>query len=156
MQANYPATEIVLAYTVLGSFIGGVIVSLSGIIEQLIQHGINGQTLDMIGSIFLVGFYGIPFGFLPAFLTGLCIIYKRYYFNTLQVYIKIFSIGFIVSLIFYIMVTLLLIIFSSSGNSSDIAEILDLTNWLLALVGGLSSVIVGFLCLPKSYDKNTI
>ncbi|WP_434352829.1 hypothetical protein VH441_06385 [Psychrobacter sp. HD31] len=156
MQKNYPTAKIMLMYTFLGSYIGGMIVCFYIFIESFIQQGINEQNIDILGGLFLVGFLGILFGFMPALLTALWIVYKRYYRNTFQVYLKIFSIGFIVSLIFYILAVLLFIIISSDENGYDMAALFDLNYGKLSLIGGLSSVVVGRLCLPTRYDSNSI
>lgn len=141
---NYPTGKILTCYALFGGLMGGALFCIgTGLflgIEQLTNHTFRtdltafkdvgiGFTVIMLASWLL--------GLIPAFFTGF-ILAKTF---TKQQIIKPFFIGAILSFLFFFLIFGLL--------ASDVLR--GLTSGLIfALIGGLSSVIVGKFVLPKS------
>lgn len=156
---SYPTKKVILTYSLLGGLVGGLIYSLAVgsvlLVEQVLHQSFKTDTTAFMDVLF--GFAGILMvsfivGFIPALLTGISIAIKKIRLIKKLAYLRLALIGFLATV--PISTVLILLIAMWSNGLSRLTPSLITENILTILVvssiGGLSSVIVGKLVLPKS------
>lgn len=133
-EIKYPRLMVFLIYTQFGGSIGAFLTVVVGFVYLFFMEltSILFQDLGMGAFIFsylIVGFLvfviaGIV-GAIPAILTGAYIALSQIYLRNIWSYLHIFMAGYLFSFLIF-------------------------REWLLGLVGGLSSVIIGYVVVPKS------
>ena len=154
MTAKYPTGKVLTCYALFGGGIGGLI-HLIGVMlfpknetisRQSWQHG--GLSNFFLAMLVAIAF-GTLFGFIPSILTSIIIVLRKIVLSSVWQYFKLFLIGCFVT--FFISVI-------AFHDINRLFTSNTLVTWLgilvfnsrLAMVGGLSSVIIGKLALPKS------
>lgn len=169
----YPSQYVFCSYTIFGGTVGGALVGIgSAMIDILFSNGSSSIFITMIVIVLCIAL-GFIIGLVPAMLTAWLIIRRKIILNRLTDYLKIFAIGFIVtSLCFLVFITFFYLksyfvaylnaYFNRLSyphfvvNTTDIIMALKMS-WLIGLIGGISSVIVGKWRLPKlSASKRSI
>ena len=154
MTAKYPTGKVLTCYALFGGGIGGLIhllgVMLFPINETISRHswqhvGLNNFFLAMLGAIA----FGTLFGFIPSIVTSIIIVLRKIVLSSVWQYFRLFVIGCFVTFFIFVI---------AFHDINRLVTSNTLVTWLgilvfngrLAIVGGLSSVIVGKLVLPKS------
>lgn len=137
-KSNYPRLMVLLMYTQYGGSIGGFLLVIAGFIYLFIEenNSIFFQYIDLgsfIISYLIIGFLvflaaGI-IGAIPAILTGAYIALFKIYLRSVWHYIHIFIVGFLFSSLIF-------------------------REWWIGLIGGISSIIIGYVVVPKSEKDN--
>lgn len=152
MTNNYPNAKILLAYTIVGSLIGSLLYLLLWLGDEIFSSisYLRLPNLDIKnGNIYFIFFiYGVVAmaGAIPAFITGGIITMSKIRTNSHWDYLKIFTIGFIVTLILVYVLTIVVSFYIPPitklllGNQNKV---------FLTLSGALSAVIIGKWILPK-------
>lgn len=151
MTATYPTGKVLTCYALFGGGIGGLI-HLMGVMlfpmKETIswqQGGLNNFFLAMLAAIA----FGTLFGFIPSILTSIIIVLRKIVLSSVWQYFRLFVIGcFVTFFIFVIAFHDINRLFTSNTLVTWLGILVF--NGRLAIVGGLSSVIVGKLVLPKS------
>ena len=150
MTATYPTGKVLTCYALFGGGIGGLIhligVMLFPMKETISwqQGGLNNFFLAMLAAIA----FGTLFGFIPSILTSIIIVLRKIVLSSVWQYFRLFVIGcFVTFFIFVIAFHDINRLFTSNTLVTWLG--IQLFNGRLAIVGGLSSVIVGKLVLPK-------
>ena len=154
MTAKYPTGKVLTYYALFGGGIGGLIhligVMLFPMNETISRHswqhvGLNNFYLAMLGAIA----FGTLFGFIPSIVTSIIIVLRKIVLSSVWQYFRLFVIGcFVTFFIFVIAFHDIDRLFTSNTLVTWLGILVF--NGRLAIVGGLSSVIVGKLVLPKS------
>lgn len=151
MTATYPTGKVLTYYALFGGGIGGLIhligVMLFPMNETISwQHvGLNNFFLTMLATIA----FGTLFGFIPSIVTSIIIVLRKIVLSSVWQYFRLFLIGcFVTFFIFVIAFHDINRLFTSNTLVTWLGILVF--NGRLAIVGGLSSVIVGKLVLPKS------
>lgn len=156
----YPKEKVILLFILLGGAVGGfVFLLLTKLWELLISIlGNSSSTIDYFQSfIFSFGliplflFFGTLFGFIPALLTAIYLSIKEFIIIEAKDYGFLFLIG---SLSVLFSITILIIITDPNPFIFDFND--TIITILLAVIGGISSMICGKLFLPKlpkNFDK---
>ena len=151
MTATYPTGKVLTCYALFGGGIGGLIhligVMLFPMKETISwqQGGLNNFFLAMLAAIA----FGTLFGFIPSILTSIIIVLRKIVLSSVWQYFRLFVIGcFVTFFIFVIAFHDINRLFTSNTLVTWLGILVF--NGRLAIVGGLSSVIVGKLVLPKS------
>ena len=155
MTATYPTGKVLTCYTLFDGGISGLIhligVMLFPMNETISRHswqhvGLNNFFLAMLGAIA----FGTLFGFIPSIVTSIIIVLRKIVLSSVWQYFRLFVIGcFVTFFIFVIGFHDINRLFTSNTLGTWLG-ILVFNGGRLAIVGGLSSVIVGKLVLPKS------
>ena len=150
MTAKYPTGKVLTYYALFGGGIGGLIhligVMLFPMKETISwqQGGLNNFFLAMLAAIA----FGTLFGFIPSILTSIIIVLRKIVLSSVWQYFRLFVIGcFVTFFIFVIAFHDINRLFTSNTLVTWLGILVF--NGRLAIVGGLSSVIVGKLVLPK-------
>ena len=150
MTAKYPTGKVLTCYALFGGGIGGLIhligVMLFPMKETISwqQGGLNNFFLAMLAAIA----FGTLFGFIPSILTSIIIVLRKIVLSSVWQYFRLFVIGcFVTFFIFVIAFHDINRLFTSNTLVTWLGILVF--NGRLAIVGGLSSVIVGKLVLPK-------
>ena len=150
MTATYPTGKVLTCYALFGGGIGGLIhligVMLFPMKETISwqQGGLNNFFLAMLAAIA----FGTLFGFIPSILTSIIIVLRKIVLSSVWQYFRLFVIGcFVTFFIFVIAFHDINRLFTSNTLVTWLGILVF--NGRLAIVGGLSSVIVGKLVLPK-------
>lgn len=142
MDVTYPTKKVILAYSLLGGAVGGI---LLGFYITFIAYpsytNLDETVINFLFGIFFYAFYGAFFGLIPAMMTGWFVANRKIYLDDKANFFKIFVIGFIVSGFFTAVMTVVFLY-------------KEIFNWIKYIfifgsIGGLSSLIVGTLILPK-------
>lgn len=151
MTATYPTGKVLTCYALFGGGIGGLIhligVMLFPMKETISwqQGGLNNFFLAMLAAIA----FGTLFGFIPSILTSIIIVLRKIVLSSVWQYFRLFVIGcFVTFFIFVIAFHDINRLFTSNTLVTWLGILVF--NGRLAIVGGLTSVIVGKLVLPKS------
>lgn len=142
-ENTYPTIKIIAWFSILGGAVGGFFVDLMMAINDYpIFHNFDKSFIDFLFGIFFYSFYGIFAELIPTFLTGLIIAKSQVYLSSNAQLGKIFMIGFFVTGILTAIVTLPFLF----------KEIIHWVKYMICfgVIGGLSSLIVGNLILPKN------
>lgn len=143
---EYPKNKIFLSYMLLGSLIGSLLTTsiIAIYLKSMDYHSepFIDIILKIMGFTLFFGLIGVVVGIIPASITGLLIIKQKIYKNHWYDYIKLGLIGFLVSFSFYLAI---FFIFDIGGF-----RIIDSTS--ISIVGAISSIITGYLVLPKSLN----
>lgn len=145
----YPKSKVIFGFGLTGGAIGGFFVALANIFLRLVDYA-NDQRLFyeflemIVFSLTILPLFGILVGGIPAFLTGVYLTYIRFNLNLDKKthYVQLFLIGTIITFVVYT-----IFIVSTGYFSIRLKDIVD--NLQFSIVGGLSSVVCGFLFLPK-------
>lgn len=151
----YPKIKVIFGFGLCGGIIGVIMFGcihfmIETTYEQTINHishnGMINSFLKLPFYIFGFAFLGSGVGGIPAFLTGIYLSFKNFIFIDKKGYIKIFTIGFLITAIF----ALLIVVFGNQQPNMQIT-IWDLfiMPFPLAIIGGISAMICGKLFLPK-------
>ena len=156
---NYPTGKVIVAYSLLGGIVGGLIVVLimgsALLFEQLQHHNFKTDMTAFVDLLF--GFAGILMvsffvGLLPALFASLAITAKRIRLVNKFAYFQIALSGFLATL--PVCSILIGFMVAWSNGSSDISLTDVFKNLLTVLefcgIGALSSLIVGKFVLPKT------
>lgn len=148
-NGKYPHTKVILAFLFYGGAVGGIVVAtVSVVLLPMIIFAIMG---------------GIILGTVPSVMTGIVLAYKKVCLVTRQDYFYVFLVGYITTFIYMIMPT---DIFSESARGYGLYReyksvglmtylfAIILANMIYALIGGVSAMIVGHYCLPKSKNNH--
>lgn len=133
-KAKYPRLMVFLVYSQFGGSIGAFLTIIGGFVYFFFEE-YNSVFFQDVGllifilSYIVVGFIFFLFagivGAIPAILTGAYIALSKIYLRNIWSYLHIFMVGYLSSLLIF-------------------------REWWLGLVGGISSVIVGYVIVPKS------
>lgn len=151
----YPSSSVRWGYSLLGGATGGAIV---GMILGLLSifDGLN------VAAIILVTIFSIIFGFvlglLPAIITGLWIAKENIQINDAKDYLRIFFIGFSVSSIYALLALLVVFGFSLDRLTLDVANLFKGLEFIAGMgwIGGMSSIVLGKLVVPKVSIQNSL
>lgn len=158
MTNTYPTAKILLAYTLVGSLIGSLLYLLLWLGDEIFSsiRYLRLPDIDIkMGNIYFMFFiYGIVAmaGAIPAFITGSIITMSKIRISSYWDYLKIFIIGFIVTLILVYVLTIVV-----SSYIPPITKLLlgNQNTVFLTLSGVLSVVIIGKWILPKRVQTDT-
>ncbi len=135
---KYPTAKVILGYTLLGGFMGGllfvVMALISSAIGNLLLGGFSFNELVVKGLVFFI-IIAVIMGAIPAFLAGLIISLFKIRLYGFKEVIKCFFVGFLTSSVFFMWL-------------GDYMSII-----VYGIIGGVSSVILAFLLLPKRLEK---
>lgn len=143
---DYPFSKVVCFYPLIGGLIGGL---LMGVFAMSGEGNLDrwSKFFDYLGGILFIAFFGIFVGLIPAGITGFIVGKLALYKDKLIHYPIMFVVGFIISAI-YIFIWLLI----NTGTNLNISESFIMMG-VIGLVGGMSSMITGFILLPKQSDS---
>ena len=142
---KYPTAKVILGYTLLGGLAGSVILIIIAQVAALFKD----DSLLSLGEIksFII-LVGVMMGTIPALITGTLLALTKTYLNKIKDGIKCLVVGFLVTAVL-----------SMAGfflDSSVLWEFLwdsVMDIGVLSGVGGLSSLILAVLLLPKRLEK---
>lgn len=143
----YPKSKVIFGFGLTGGAIGGFFVALANIFLRSVDYT-NDQRLlyefleMIVFSLTILPLFGILVGGIPAFLTGICLACLQFSIGKKTHYVQLFLTGMIITFIVYG-----IFIVSTGYFSIGLKDIVD--NLQFSIVGGLSSVVCGFLFLPK-------
>lgn len=147
---TYPTKRVLLSYALLGGLVGGLLfcigtgfyLGFEQLTEQTFRTDLRALK-DLIVGFLMIMVACWLVGLVPAFLTGLVLSETRTHWQI----VKPFMIGAIITF------TLVFLVYTF-GFSNPLNQDMILGNLtfsaLLAVIGGLSSVIVGKFILPKA------
>ncbi len=148
-EASYPTNFVGWSYSLLGGATGGLIVGMLFIINMQSIEAFIWVTL-----IFVM--FGSMLGLIPAVITGIWIAKNKISIKFFEDYNRLFNIGFLISSIYAALVTTITSIYMlyysdniSFGNVVTGLLIILLVAAGIGLLGGLSSMLLGKLILPK-------
>lgn len=149
MNPDYPANRIFVIYGLFGSLIGIFFTSLFSNLgfDPLVgyrNHAEFSLYNLIIGTIgmWLIGGWWV--GLLPALITAFIIIIKLIVIKNFSSYIKIFAIGFLVTMLFFIKIP-----FIGDFDTTTDFFMNELEKLAFNSCGGFSAVICGFFSLPR-------
>lgn len=135
----YPKAKVILGFGIIGTLIGTLLLMIPIFFGVVLDNGISFNQSDVIESLYFLGFFmvvGAMFGCVPAFLTGIILALKEYSICRLLDYCWVFLLGAVLSF---------------GGFILMMRELYEV--WvIIALLGGISSMICGKLFLPKLSD----
>lgn len=137
---NYPNRKVIAGYTLLGGLTGSGILA---ILVQAIEITKAGYLIPLTEVIIFI-FFGTIVGTVPAVITGIIISLTKTYLNNIKDVIKCFLLGFLVTFVCYYLP--MAVIFLGFTDWSLFFEPMFMS---LLVVGGVSSVVLAFLFLPK-------
>ncbi|WP_066801990.1 hypothetical protein [Moraxella oblonga] len=142
---KYPIFKVTFLYTLIGGFIGGILLAISIFMGEL--DGIS-EIFEFIGSVIGFGLLGILFGGIPAGLTGYAISRFNLYKNIKKHYPIMALIGFILSAIYVVPLFALI-----DGIKSDEWNTVFTFMGAFGIIGAISAIITGFIVLPKYLNR---
>ncbi|UNU74180.1 hypothetical protein LU293_04620 [Moraxella nasovis] len=143
---HYPTAKIIILYPLLGGVVGGVL-SLPYFLFNLTVNTQDGYFLVIFEMIFLVLIFSFVVGLLPALLAGIMMVIFKIHVGNFKSYFKAFVIGFVAVVLAYLGLMLLTVL--SGADWSDWSAKKEVTTLWFALLGGLSSVVLARLFVPK-------
>lgn len=137
----YPSKDIFWGYTIFGGVIGGALIGFA--------FGVWNGFLFMLLSILICSMIGFAVGFIPALLTGFFI--SKYELRSERLFdlIKIFAIGSLMTSLYMLLIVLVLRDGSGSNTILKLFNFWRNTIIWIGLVGGVSSVIMAKLVIPR-------
>lgn len=150
---NYPTGKVISTYALLGGLVGGVLFLVGGGLYMLFeQGGLDGIDTSSRGiggaliGIIVILISSWLFGLIPAWATGLFLAKTRTHWQIT----KPFCVGAVLSFVItFVLVTVFSLVADEEFELKAILETLK-NSLIFALLGGLSSIIVGKLVLPKT------
>lgn len=140
---KYPTVKVILGYALLGGIVGGFPL-LPFIILSILEDLSNIRVLFGLVFPFVVGF-------IPALITGIVLAYFKIAIKNKIDYFKPFWIGFGVTYLCFASIPIVWMFFGDINNEALLYLIWNLAGYLLlALIGGVSSVILAKFLLPKN------
>lgn len=136
---HYPTIKVTILYSLLGGFVGGFLFAMMAVSTSDFD-----QTSNIL--LFIIAM-GTIIGFIPAILTGFILSKLSAVKNQFADYGLMFMVGGVILMLFSLCVSFILSGFDGMGFLFVIA-------FFMALLGGISSVIVGSLVLPKSLIRS--
>lgn len=139
---NYPTGKVVSLYALLGGAFGGFLIGIFLMVIKFPRYtGMDETFGGLLLGLFLFALYGAFLGLIPAITTGLFIANRKIYLDDKANFFKVFMIGFMVSGFLTAVMTLPFLY----------REIFSWLKYIFIFgsIGGLSSLIVGTLILPK-------
>lgn len=140
---DYPFSKVVCFYPLIGGLIGGLLMGIFAMGGELDRWS---ELFEYLGGVLFIAFFGIIVGLIPASITGFIIAKLELCKDRLSHYPIIFVVGFIISAI-YIFIWLMI----TAGISMHLSYGFMMM-FVIGLVGGISSIITGFILLPKQTD----
>ncbi|WP_201589108.1 hypothetical protein [Psychrobacter fozii] len=141
-ESSYPFNRVGWGYSLLGGSTGGLMVGVLFIFDY---QGIELLLIFIVSSIVL----GAVFGLIPSIITGVWIVKNEMKIQGAENYCKLFLMGFLVSSTYAVSVVLLnYYIFEWFLMDNFSLQLFSFTGGM-GLLGGLSSMILGKLLLPK-------
>lgn len=143
----YPKSKVIFGFGLTGGAIGGFFVALANIFLRLVDYA-NDQRLFyeflemIVFSLTIMPLFGILVGGIPAFLTSICLACMQFSIGKKTHYVQLFLTGTIITFVVYG-----IFIVSTEYFSIGLKDIVD--NFQFSIVGGLSSMVCGFLFLHK-------
>lgn len=145
---EYPKSAVWGQFTLFGGAIGGltlgVLIIIFNILFDKVPSFNRGTFLMFFATPFLLGFFGIFVGMIPATLTGYVIARKKLIITNLYDYGYLFAVG---TFFTFICLFILLVIFDKIQRIEDFLTII-----IPSMLGGLSAIVCGKLFLPKLDD----
>ncbi len=162
----YPTSSVIWTYTLLGGAIGGAVIGFGSVLFEII-FGNSSPMFAMIMGTILFATVGAIIGLVPSILTGWFVSRHRIVIVGVEDYLKLFITGFVMTVLCLMLLitalelqsfiqTYLNTTFNHSNyadtpsgfNSDDILAFLK-GALFLGSVGGLSSVVLGKIIVPK-------
>lgn len=141
-ETPYPINKVGWGYSLLGGMVGGAIVGISFIFDY---QGLELLLIFILASIVC----GALLGLIPSAITGAWIINKKLRIKNIEDYCKLFLMGFLVSSIYAVLALILnQYLFEWFPSSNFTGQLLPITAGM-GLLGGVSSIILGKILLPK-------
>lgn len=152
------ALYLILIFSLYGGIVGGIIFAIGAMPMMLFNIGFSFAGIAMILGLSML--FGWGFGFIPALITGLSIVIARNYFHIVELNKKVlFGSGFLVTMILIILASIVITIVDGSllyrienASMGDISSGIFGT-LAFAVIGGLSSLILGKFVLPRITSK---
>lgn len=145
-EFEYPICKVLCGFA-FGGIFGGLILCLGDVSINMLDLDHYIWTYNLKEILFMLFWYkmiGLVFGFIPAFLTGIYCLTLKLNIKTWIDYIHLFTIGYILSFIYFLVSDKFFIkikgfvLFSTEEDYS-----------LFGFIGGISAIICGKLFLPK-------
>lgn len=169
---SYPTSSVIWAHTLLGGAVGGAVIGFGGVLFEII-FGNSSPMFAIIISTLLFATVGAIIGLVPSILTGWFVSRHRVVIVGANDYLKLFITGFVMTVLCLVLLITALELQSfmhtylnttfnhidytdtSSDFSNDDILVFSKAALFLGSIGGISSVILGKIIVPKAkyYNK---
>lgn len=167
----YPTSSVIWTYTLLGGAIGGAIIGIGSILFETV-FGNSSPMFAMIMGAILFATVGAIIGLVPSVLTGWFVSKHRVVIIGVEDYLKLFVSGFLMTVLCLMLLITALELqsfvqnyldtifnpttFTDTASSFNKNGILSFIKGALFLgwIGGMSSIVLGKIIVPKASVKN--
>ena len=148
-ESSYPTNLVGWGYSLMGGAIGGAIAGVFFIFDT--------QNIEVLIFIIIMSIIsGTVLGLIPSIITGAWIANNKTTIKSIEDYCKVFLMGFLVSSVYGLLATIVSqYVFDWRINSTFSQYLLPITGGM-GLLGGLSSMILGKMMLPKVQAQNNL
>ena len=148
-ESSYPTNLVGWGYSLMGGAIGGAIAGVFFIFDT--------QNIEVLIFIILMSIiFGAVLGLMPSIITGVWIANNKTTIKGIEDYCKVFLMGFLVSSVYGLLATIVSqYVFDWRITNNFNQYLLSITGGM-GLLGGLSSMILGKIILPKVQAQNNL
>ena len=152
-ESSYPTNLVGWGYSLMGGAIGGAIAGVFFIFDT--------QNIEVLIFIIIMSIiFGAVLGLIPSIITGVWIANNKTTIKSIEDYCKVFLMGFLVSSVYGLLATIVsqyVFDWRITNNFSQylFRYLLPITGGM-GLLGGLSSMILGKMILPKVQAQNNL
>lgn len=148
-ENTYPTLKVIMLYPLLGGVVGILLPAIPLLLYSTIIQGD-----EMGGTLLSFAFFlmlGAAYGFIPALLAGCILVYFKVRILNPEHYVKVFLIGWLSTFLPGLLMILIGLIREPLTEQSVPSLMSGVVVFmLLAVIGGVSSVILAKFILPKS------
>lgn len=149
-ESKYPTLKVITLYPLLGGVVGILLPAIPLLFYSTIIQGD-----EMGGTLLSFAFFlmlGAAYGFIPALLAGFILAYFKVRILNPEHYVKVFLIGWLSTFLPGLLMILIGLIREPLTEQSVLSLMSGgvVVFMLLAVIGGVSSVILAKFILPKS------
>ena len=148
-ESLYPTNLVGWGYSLMGGAIGGAIAGVFFIFDT--------QNIEVLIFIIIMSIiFGAVLGLIPSIITGVWIANNKTTIKSIEDYCKVFLMGFLVSSVYGLLATIISqYVFDWRITNNFNQYLLSITGGM-GLLGGLSSMILGKIILPKVQAQNNL
>lgn len=150
-ESLYPTNLVGWVYSLMGGAIGGAIAGVFFIFDT--------QNIEVLIFIIIMSIiFGAVLGLIPSIITGVWIANNKTTIKSIEDYCKVFLMGFLVSSVYGLLATIISQYIFEWRINSNFSQylfwyLLPITGGM-GLLGGLCSMILGKMILPKAQAQN--
>ncbi len=151
-MTKYPTKKVIIGYTLLGGLVGSVIFVISAQIMIFKDDGLFSFS-EVYSYVYSYIVLGVMMGTIPALITGMVLALTKTYLSNIKDGIKCLVVGFLVTFFCYFVLIAVIV-----WDINDVMLIVKEPFFIaLLIIGGVSSLILAVLLLPKQEKiKQTI